>query len=59
MDLNDIVSGARKSLDGHEDQAKDVAEKAGDLVKDRTDLPDGAVDAAVDKITDLLDPDED
>lgn len=50
MSIGDFVEKARKALDGHEDQAKDLLGKAGDAITARTpDAIDDKVEWAVER----------
>ncbi|HWJ85824.1 MAG TPA: antitoxin [Cellulomonas sp.] len=56
MGLDDLVGKAKDALGGHEDQAKDALDKAGEAVKAKTgDGTDAKVDEVVDKAKDYLD----
>ncbi|WP_029291341.1 antitoxin [Cellulomonas sp. HZM] len=59
MGLDDLVNKAKDALHGHEDQAKDALDKAGDAVKSHTgDDTDRKVDEVVDKAKDYIDKGE-
>jgi len=54
--LDDLVNKAKGALGGHEEQAKDAVDKAGEAVKAKTsDSQDRQVDEIVDKAKDYLD----
>ena len=56
MGIEDLVSKAKGALSGHEEQAKDALDKAGEAVKARTsDSQDGMVDSVVEKAKTYLD----
>lgn len=56
MGLDDLVNKAKGALGGHEEQAKDAVDKAGEAVKAKTsDSQDRQVDEIVDKAKDYLD----
>jgi hypothetical protein len=53
-----LLDKAKGLLSGHEDQAKDAVEKAGDLIDEKTgDKYKGQIDAGQEKIEGLLDKD--
>jgi len=54
--LDDLVNKAKGALGGHEEQAKDALDKAGEAVKAKTsDSQDGQVDDVIGKAKDYLD----
>lgn len=56
MGIEDLVSKAKGALSGHEEQAKDALDKAGEAVKSRTsDSQDSQVDSVVEKAKQYLD----
>lgn len=56
MGLDDLVNKAKGALGGHEEQAKDALDKAGEAVKAKTsDSQDGQVDDVIGKAKDYLD----
>ncbi|WP_456845466.1 antitoxin [Cellulomonas sp. P5_C6] len=56
MGIEDLANQAKNLLDGHEEQAKDALDKAGEAVKAKTsDGQDGIVDSVVEKAKSLLD----
>jgi hypothetical protein len=56
MGIEDLAGQAKSMLGGHEDQAKDALDKAGEAVKAKTDDgQDGIVDSVVDKAKSFLD----
>ena len=56
MGIEDLVNQAKAAVDGHEEQAKDVLDKAAEAVKAKTsDSQDGIVDSFVDKAKGFLD----
>lgn len=56
MGIEDLVSKAKAAVSGHEEQAKDALDKAGEAVKSRTnDSQDSQVDSVVEKAKAYLD----
>ncbi|NUU17176.1 antitoxin [Cellulomonas humilata] len=56
MGIEDLVGKAKDALSGHEEQAKDALDKAGEAVKSRTnDTQDSQVDSVVEKAKEYLD----
>jgi len=56
MGIEDLAKQAKDALDGHEDQAKSVLDKAAEAVKARTgSSQDAMVDSVVDKAKTYLD----
>ena len=58
MDLGDLAGKAKDALDEHGDKVAGAVGKVGEVVKDRTSLPDDKVDAVVDKVEGLLSKDK-
>ena len=54
VDLGDLAGKAKGALDDHGDKVAGAVEKVGEVVKDKTNLPDDKVDAVVDKVEGLL-----
>jgi hypothetical protein len=56
MGIEDLVSKAKAAVSGHEEQAKDALDKAGEALKSRTnDSQDAQVDSVVEKAKEYLD----
>ena len=56
MGIEDLVNQAKAAVSGHEEQAKDAIERAGEAVKARTnDGQDDVVDSVVEKAKTYID----